>query len=135
MSLAYLDHAATSPVRPEVAEAYAKDLVDFSGLGTNPASTHSSGRRAAGALFEARERVAALLGASAHEVIFTSGGSEADALAVSGFAFDAAQRGQGCALLVSAVEHPAVLDSARRAQNFGSTTRLLAVDAQGQVDL
>ena len=50
MSLAYLDHAATSPVRPEVAEAYAKDLVDFSGLGTNPASTHSSGRRAAGAL-------------------------------------------------------------------------------------
>lgn len=135
MSLAYLDHAATSPVRPEVAEAYAKDLVDFSGLGTNPASTHSSGRRAAGALFEARERVAALLGASAHEVIFTSGGSEADALAVSGFAFDAAQRGQGCALLVSAVEHPAVLDSAQRAQNFGSTTRLLAVDAQGRVDL
>ena len=71
MSLAYLDHAATSPVRPEVAEAYAKDLVDFSGLGTKPCFHPQQRPARRRGLFEARERVAALLGASAHGGYFS----------------------------------------------------------------
>src|SRR5699024_7406677 len=77
---AYLDHAATTPVRPQVAAAFAEAAA---GVG-NPSSTHADGRRARRLLEEAREKLAAALGAQPAEVIFTSGGTEADNLAVTG---------------------------------------------------
>ena len=80
----YLDHAATSPLRPEVAQQVAADLADNLGGWANPASTHASGRRVGAALARARARLATALGVDPHEVLLTSGGTEADALVVSG---------------------------------------------------
>ena len=125
----YLDHAATTPLRPEVASQMAADLAD--GLpGANPAAQHASGRRAAGLLAQARARIAAALGADTHEVLLTSGGTEACALAVMGRALAV----PGGTLLVSAVEHPAVADSAQVAsEHLGAQVRLLEVDGAGLV--
>ena len=106
---AYLDHAASSPVRPEVAEQVAQDLADGLGGWANPSSQHASGRRAAGLLAQARARLAGALAVDPHEVLFTSGGSEASALAIAGRACAV----PGGRLVVSPIEHPAVLDSAR----------------------
>ncbi|WP_194948530.1 cysteine desulfurase family protein [Actinomyces trachealis] len=133
----YLDHAATSPVRPEVAEQLAQDLRH--GLpGANPAALHAAGRRAGALLAEARARLASALGVHPHEVVFTSGGTEADALVVAGRALAGRQeqerRGTPPALVVSPIEHPAVLDSARVAHTeLGAQVRLLEVDADGLV--
>lgn len=80
----YLDHAATSPLRPEVAQQVAADLADNLGGWANPAATHASGRRVGAALARARARLATALGVDPHEVLLTSGGTEADALVVSG---------------------------------------------------
>ena len=148
----YLDHAATAPLRPEVAEQVARDVAEMAGIaemvGTagstgpadgragavgalaNPAALHGSGRRAAGLLARARARIAAALGVDAHEVILTSGGTEADGLVVAGRALAV----PGGTLAVSAVEHPAVLDSARTAQaRLGARLRVLEVDGAGLV--
>lgn len=76
----YLDHAATTPVRPEVAELYVRELTREG----NPSSLHAAGQAARRRLEEAREELAAALGAEPAEVIFTSGGTEADNLAVKG---------------------------------------------------
>lgn len=108
--MTYLDHAATSPVRTSAREAW---LAVAQEVG-NPSSLHSAGRRARAAVEDARERIAAALGADPREVILTSGGTEADNLAVKGLhwgrcAEDPARR----RLVVSAVEHHAVLDPAR----------------------
>src|SRR4029079_10781584 len=105
VSPVYLDHAATSPVRPEVLEA----MLPFLGRASfgNPSSSHRFGRAARAGLEQARREVAAALGAEPSQVVFTSGGTEADNLAVIGAA--AASRHHGGAMLVavSAVEHKA----------------------------
>lgn len=120
----YLDHSATTPMRPDAVEAY----VAAAGLVGNPASLHRLGQRARSALEEAREELAAAVGAHPSEVIFTSGGSEADSIAVLGSL--AARRDEGrTRLLVSAVEHPAVAGAVQH----GAET--IAVDAAGRVDL
>lgn len=128
----YLDHAASSPVRPEVAEQVAQDLASGLGGWANPSAQHASGRRVAGLLAQARARLAGALEVDPHEVLFTSGGSEASALVIAG-------RGRavpGGRLVVSPIEHPAVLDSARIAQaQLGAGLDLLAVDDAGQVVL
>jgi len=127
----YLDHAATTPVLPEVIEAISAAM---SRLG-NPSSLHSSGRQARRAVEESRELVAEVLGARPSEVIFTSGGTEADNLAVKGIylarrAADPRRR----RLLVSAVEHHAVLDSVHwLALHEGAQPVLLPVDEYGRV--
>ena len=127
----YLDHAATTPVLPEVIEAISAAM---SRLG-NPSSLHSSGRQARRAVEESRELVAEVLGARPSEVIFTSGGTEADNLAVKGIylarrAADPRRR----RVLVSAVEHHAVLDSVHwLALHEGAQPVLLAVDEYGRV--
>lgn len=120
--VAYLDNAATTPLRPEALEAMMPFLVGRFG---NPSGAHSVARDARKALEEAREQVAELLGARPAEVVLTSGGTEADNLAVIGG--HAARPG---AVVCSAVEHHAVLHSAA---SLGA--KLAPVDADGVVDL
>ena len=102
----YLDNNATTPVLPAVWEAMRPLLTDVFG---NPASAHQAGRRARRALEEARERVADRLGARPEEVLFTSGATEANNLALFGLAGDPPGH-----ILVSPVEHPSVLEPVRQ---------------------
>jgi len=118
---AYLDHAASTPARPEVVEAMLPWLADHFG---NPTGSHARARAARRAVDEAREPVAALLGCAPGEVVFTSGGTEADDLAINGV-LDAV----GGTALCSAVEHHAVLDAVTH-RGGG----IVAVDATGAVD-
>lgn len=126
----YLDHAATTPLRPEVAAAMAS--VHEMPLG-NPTGSHPPAQRARALLEEAREQVASFLGRDAGEIVFTSGGTEAANLAVLG-STEAAwrERGEGL-VLASAVEHPAVLESAKAAAHTGIEVRELPVDANGVI--
>ena len=125
----YLDHAATTPVRREVREA----MEPFYGprFG-NPSSIHRWGREARAALDEARERLAACLGAQPDEIAFTSGGTEGDNLAVLG-AWRALRGGGKRAVVASAIEHKAVLEAVHHAKREGAEERLLAVDECGIV--
>jgi cysteine desulfurase len=124
----YLDHAATTPVRAEVLEAM---LPFFGARFGNPSSVHRWGREARVALDEARERVARCLGASPDELCFTSGGTEADNLAILGSfrALRATRR----AVVSTPLEHKAVLAAVHQAAREGGEERLLEVDARGVV--
>lgn len=130
----YLDHAATTVPRDEARHALARWLDPQLGLG-NASSAHAAGRRARLAVEEAREQIAAALGASPNDVVFTSGGTEADNLAVKGLAWAAAERGRRH-LVTSAVEHPAVLDSVRwLAEHDGFTLTVVPPRRDGRVDV
>jgi cysteine desulfurase len=118
----YLDYNATAPLRPKVREAMVGVLETFG----NPSSVHAEGREARALIEAARAKVAALAGARPEEVIFTSGGSEANALAL------AAQPGDAWHCYMSAIEHPSVLASGRFYRE--STTRL-PVTGDGVIDL
>lgn len=111
MESIYLDHAATTPLRPDVLDAMLPYLREVHG---NPSSLHASGRRARKAVEEARERVAAVMGVRPKQVVFTSGATEADNLAVLGLT---ATRAGG--LLTSRLEHAAVLRAAERLAGAG----------------
>lgn len=126
----YLDHAATTPVDPEVADAMARVLREIPG---NPSSIYAEGRQARALVDRAREEVAAALGAQPGEIVFTSGGTEADNLALRGVL--KARRGEADALIVSAVEHHAVLDTAEDLERHAHVrvTRI-PVDRDGVVD-
>ncbi len=130
---AYLDHASTTPLRPEALEAYAAAAA----LTGNPSSLHSSGRRARAAVEESREALAAAVGARPAEVVWTSGGTEADNLALKGLYWarrDADPRRRR--VLVGAAEHHAVLDVAQwLAEHEGADVRPVPVDAAGRTDL
>src|SRR5262245_25547139 len=102
----YLDHAATTPVDEQVLAAMLPYVSERFG---NPSSIHRLGRVALEALDEARETVAAILGASRKEIIFTGGGSEADNLAIKGVALAQREAGKSAHIIVSAIEHHAVL--------------------------
>ena len=130
--IVYLDHAASTRVRPEVLEA----MLPFYGerFG-NPSSAHMFGRDARAALEEARERVAAALGASRKEIVFTSGGTEADNTAVFGRVHAAAAAGRPAMLACSAIEHKAVLSAVKAAAREGGTPILVAVDETGTIDM
>ncbi len=126
----YLDSAATTPVRREVLEAMWPLL---SGQFGNPSSHHELGEAAARALADARASVARIFGCRASEVIFTSGGTEADNLAIKGIAL-ANPRGKH--IVTSAVEHPAVLESCEYlARVHGFELTILGVDGAGRVDV
>lgn len=132
----YLDHAATTPVRPEVSSQVADDLAEGLGGWANPAALHSSGRRAGALLAQARARLADALAVDPHEVLFPSGGTEADALVVTGrvLAARAAHPNAAPHLVVSPIEHPAVLQTARAAAtHLGAHLSELEVDAAGRV--
>jgi len=127
----YLDHAATTPVRPEVFDAMAPYFGPRFG---NPSSTHRWGREARAALDEARERVAQSLGAAPDEICFTSGGTESDNLAVLG-AWRVLRAQGKRAVVTSPTEHKAVLVAAHQAAKEGAEERLLHIDATGRIDL
>lgn len=126
----YLDYNATTPVAPEVADAMLPFLHEHFG---NPSSSHPFGRLAAQAVAEARNRVAALVGARAHEIVFTSCATEANNLALLGVA-----RALGATkrhLIVSAIEHPAVMATAKHLQEEGWSLTVVPVDGFGRASL
>ncbi|HET6381079.1 MAG TPA: cysteine desulfurase family protein [candidate division Zixibacteria bacterium] len=125
----YLDHAATTPLRPEVLDAMQPYLTEHFG---NPSSIHGAGRRARQGLDEARETIAGLLGAKPREIVFTSGGTEADNLAIKGAAWAASARGRH--IVTSGVEHKAVLHACAVLERFGFQITHLPVDRYGRVD-
>ncbi len=127
----YLDHAATTPLDPEVRTAMEPYLTEAFG---NPSSSHRWGRAARAAVDEARERVAQVLGADPREIVFTAGGTEADNLALRGVAWAARRAGRGRHLIVSAVEHHAVLHTAEELAADGFEVTVLPVDEEGFVD-
>ena len=125
----YLDHAATTPLRREVLEAMLPFLTEAFG---NPSSAHSFGRSARAALDEAHERVATRLNAEGREIVFTSGGTEANNLALKGAAW--AGKARGHRIVTSAVEHHAVGHTLRYLEKFGFEIVELPVDRYGRVD-
>ncbi|WP_406031551.1 cysteine desulfurase [Nocardioides sp. NBC_00163] len=129
----YLDHAATTPMASAAIEAMTAELA----LVGNASSLHASGRRARRVLEESRERIAAALGSRPGEVVFTSGGTEADNLALKGAYW--ARRGQDPArtrILASTVEHHAVLDPLHWLESTeGAQVELVPCDATGRIDL
>lgn len=130
MDPVYLDHAATTPMRAEVRDAMLPFLGERWG---NPSSVHRWGRRARNAIEEARERVAAALGAHRSEIVFTGGGTEADNLAILG-RWRQARAESGCGLVAcTAIEHKAVLASVKAAAAEGADTLVLAVDSDGRL--
>ncbi|QGN50343.1 cysteine desulfurase family protein [Micromonospora sp. WMMD558] len=130
--MAYLDHAATTPMLDEALEAYVATAREVG----NPSALHAAGRRARRRVEESRERVAAALGARPSEVIFTGGGTESDNLAVKGvFWARRAADGRRTRVVSSAVEHHAVLDAVDwLAAHEGAEVGFLPVDAAGRVD-
>jgi cysteine desulfurase len=132
IDFAYLDHAATTPLRSEARDAMAPYLDERYG---NPSSVHRWGRQARNALEEARERVAAALGARRREVVFTGGGTEADNMAVLGRWRSVSRADSPGAVVHSAVEHKAVSAAAQCAADEGATLIVLGVDEDGRVDL
>src|SRR5687768_1348768 len=131
MESIYLDHAATTAARPEVVEAMLPFLSERSG---NPSSVYAFGREARRAVDDAREEIAALIGARPQELLFTSGGTESDNAAIKGVAFAAKGRGGGNHLITSQIEHHAVLHTCEWLEQFGFETTYLPVDRYGMVD-
>lgn len=123
----YLDHNATTPPRPEVVEAMATALRERWG---NPSSTHADGARARAALERAREQVAALLGVGAREVIFTSGATEANNMALRGVLAAA----PGRHVVTSTIEHPSVEEPLGALEAQGVRVTRVAVDGHGRLD-
>src|SRR3954449_9032820 len=125
----YLDHAATTPLRREVLDAMMPFLTDAFG---NASSAHAYGRAARAGLDEAHERVAARLHAEGREIVFTSGGTEANNLALKGAAW--AGKARGHRIVTSSVEHHAVGHTLRYLEKFGFEVVELPVDRYGRVD-
>jgi cysteine desulfurase len=128
MKKIYLDHNATTPLHPEVLDAMLPALQDNFG---NPSSIHSFGRSARVQLDEAREKVARLIGASSSEIIFTSGGTEANNLALLGVALDGKEK----SIITSKTEHPSILNPCRQLEGQGVEVHYLDVDRFGRIDI
>ena len=125
----YFDHNASTPVRPEAAAALQAALA---GLHANPSSAHREGQRARAAIERAREQVGALVGARPDEVVFTSGGTEGDHVALIGAAWAAEPRGRRIA--ISALEHHAIQGAAAVLERLGWAVEHLPADADGRID-
>src|SRR5881397_3729994 len=128
----YLDNAATTPVRPEVLEA----MLPYLGKEAfgNPSSAHRFGRAARAGVEEAKRAIAEAVGAEPNQVVFTSGGTEADNLAIIGAALAARDHGKPMLVAVSAVEHKAVLGAAHEVRHLGGEELILPVGGDGQLD-
>src|SRR5256885_2036923 len=128
----YLDNAATTPVRPEVLEA----MLPYLGKEAfgNPWSAHRFGRAARAGIEEAKRLVAAAVGAEPNQVVFTSGGTEADNLAIIGAALAARDGGGPFRVAVSATEHKAVLAAAHAVKHLGGDEIILPINASGHVE-
>ena len=128
MNTIYFDHAATTAVDPRVFAVMAPYFVERYG---NPSEIHMLGREGRDAVERARAQVAAALGAADKEIVFTSGGTESDNMALTGFL----QRFEPGHLIVSAIEHPAVMETARALMRAGWEVTFAPVDTQGMVDV
>ena len=126
----YLDHAATTPIRAEVLEAMMPYLTEQFG---NASTVYSWGREARKALDQARQTVADVIGADFNEIIFTSGGSEADNLAIKGAAWEYSHKGKH--IITSCIEHPAVLNTMKRLEQEGFEVTYLPVSPEGIVSV
>lgn len=124
----YLDFNATTPIASEVAAAIAGSLVEPFG---NPSSQHWAGASAHAAVEQARDQVAAFLGCSPEEIVFTSGGSEANNLALKGVYFT---HGRDAHVVTTSVEHPAVHNPCRFLERMGASVTYVQVDHFGRVD-
>ncbi|MBC1285004.1 cysteine desulfurase [Listeria booriae] len=130
MERVYLDHAATSPIHPEVVQAM---LASFTNNYGNPSSIHYAGREARKSLDEARATVAQSIQADEREIVFTSGGTEGDNIAVIGVAL--ANKERGTHIITTAIEHPAVLETCKYLETQGFTVTYLPVDGEGVISL
>lgn len=130
MKRIYFDHSATTPVDKDVAALMMEYMIEKYG---NPSSIHSFGREVKKAIDEARQQVAALLGANANEIFFTSGGTEADNLALKGIAF--ANRKKGNHIITTCIEHHAILHTCDYLEKQGFTVTYLPVDENAMVRL
>lgn len=129
MKQVYLDNSATTPVDPRVAEAMLPFLKESFG---NPSSVHSAGQTVRTAVENARDQVAALIGARADEVFFTSGGTEADNWAIKGTAWAKSEKGNH--IITSSIEHHAVIESCEYLAKHGFEITFLSVDQYGKID-
>jgi len=129
MKRIYLDHAATTPTYPEVVEAMLPYFTDAFG---NPSSPYSLGQEAKAAAEEARDKIAHLIGAQSEEIIFTSGGTEADNFAIKGIAY--ANEHKGNHIITTSIEHNAVLEPCKFLKSQGFKVTYLPVDKSGLVD-
>ena len=125
----YLDYSATTPTHPEVVKAMLPYFTDVFG---NPSSIHSYGQEAKGAIEEARVKVADFIGARDEEIIFTSGGTEADNFALKGVAF--ANESKGNHIITSSIEHHVVIEICKFLERRGFRVTYLPVDEYGLVD-
>ena len=130
MKQVYFDHAATTPVDPRVFAEMKPYLTEKLG---NPSSIYAYGREARKAIDDAREIIANCIGATAQEIVFTSGGTESDNLAIKGVAL--ALKDKGRHIITSAIEHHAVLDSVKFLEKHGFKVTYLPVDSEGMVDV
>ncbi len=126
----YLDHAATTPLAPDVLEAMTPYLTDRFG---NPSSIYAAGRETRAGLDRARGMLANSLNCQAREIVFTSGGTEADNLAIKGVAWHHRLRGVGNHIITSAIEHHAVLHSAQFLEQFGFDVTYVKPDHDGLI--
>jgi len=126
----YMDHSATTPVAAEVLEAM---LPYFSQRFGNASSLHGFGREAKEALEESRQRVARLLNAHPGEIVFTSGGTESDNLALRGIAYK--NRNSGRHIITSQIEHPAILETCHSLEREGFSVTYLPVNREGLIEL
>ena len=125
----YLDYAATTPTHPEVVKAMLPYFTEAFG---NPSSIYSCGQQARGAIEESRTKIADLIGARDEEIVFTSGGTEADNFAIKGVAFSKESKGNH--ILTSPIEHHAVLETCKFLERRGFSITYLPVDEYGLVD-
>lgn len=128
----YLDHAATTPLDPQVLEAMLPYLREHWG---NPSSLYAEAQEARKGLDAARRSIAGILGSQPQEIVFTSGGSESDNTALRGAAYAARQQGRGDHIITTAIEHHAVLHTAERLEQEGFRVTYLGVDSEGFIHL
>jgi len=126
----YLDNASTSKVNPEVLESYNQITLKYF---ANASSIHKLGQESNRLLEKSREQILKLFNLSHHEVIFTSGATEANNLAIKGYAF--ANKGRGNHIITSAIEHPSVLNTVKQLENYGFEITILPVNKNGVVEV
>ena len=126
----YLDNASTSKVHPEVLDSYNKITLNHF---ANPSSIHQLGQEANRLLEKSREQILSLFNLKHHEVIFTSGATEANNLAIKGYAF--ANRSRGNHIITCAVEHPSVLNTVKQLEKYGYEITILPVNDKGVVEV
>ena len=126
----YLDNASTSKVNPEVLESFNQITLKYF---ANPSSIHFLGQEAHRLLEKSREQILSLLKLTHHEVIFTSGATEANNLAIKGYAF--ANKGRGNHIITTAIEHPSVLDTVKALEKYGFEITVLPVNEKGVIEV